>query len=86
MRKNDHLLDKQIRGFHFNPSGTLSFASSMHEKIGEIGKIIDVDRYSVRVRFADGAAWWYPIEHIVPHLVLDEPEQQDKIITNYEIY
>jgi hypothetical protein len=58
----------------------------MDDYIGEIGEIIDVDSVSVQVCFKNNDTWWYPIDGIEAHFVQVETEQQDKIITNYEIY
>ena len=91
MKRKSELLHKVIRGFKFK-DGRLSYAGIMDRYIGEFGEIVDVDSYSVQVRFKDNDCWWYPLNGIQEHIVQlpeQEPEHTDastQSVTNYEIY
>lgn len=85
MSRKKELLHKFIRGFKFNSNGTISYASSMNDYVGEIGEIVDVDSVSVRVRFNNSDTWWYPIGKINDHLVQAEPETVDANVLNLQL-
>jgi hypothetical protein len=91
MQRKSELLHKFIRGFKFKDD-KLSYANFMDRYIGEFGEIVDVDSYSVQVRFKGNDCWWYPLNGIQEHIVQlteQEPEHTDastQSVTNYEIY
>ncbi len=60
------LIGKQIKGFKFSDYNILNYEQEMDDYIDEIGEIIEHDKSdnTIRVKFKDGAWWYYPTQRI----------------------
>ena len=72
-------VNKYMTGFSFgNVTPGVHYHSSMDKNIGKIGKIIDQDSISVKVRFDDNVCF-YPIS-VAQHRITTEKEYQKSML------
>jgi hypothetical protein len=73
-------VNKYMTGFSFgNVTPGVRYHSSMDKNIGKIGKIIDQDSISVKVRF-DNNVCFYPISVAQHHITTEKEYQKSKLI------
>lgn len=73
-------VNKHMKGFRFGSGTTgVRYHSSMDKNIGKIGKIIDQDSISVKVRF-DNNVCFYPISVAQHHITTEKEYQKSKLI------
>jgi hypothetical protein len=85
-----HLVDEEptieikegdyIRGFETNHKG-FEFANKY---IGLIGKVTNIGRHSIRVKFTDNEGVWYPKDQAIKHLCNDDMKEFEKSLDQNE--
>lgn len=63
----------KIKGFKFESTEECMFINDMDKHIGEIGEIIQVNKYDVLIDFGTNN-WYYPKEEAKKHLMKEENE------------
>lgn len=75
-----YYIGKEMKGFKFGNGTTgVYYHKSMDKNLGKIGKIIDQDSISVKVRFDDNVCF-YPLSLAEHHIVTDKDKQKQLII------
>ena len=62
MTKEDLKIGMEAIGFKFKG---VAFVDSMNKYIDSVGKIVEISKTNVRVKFEDGHSWWYPIDQLL---------------------
>lgn len=72
-----NLIGKKIKGFKFYDG---FYTKAIDDYIGKIGVIIEIFNGSVKVQFANGMVWSYPLTEALNHIVEELPQRGDEVL------